>query len=241
MNASNSRPSTAARLIRSGLHSSFGLRKCPDDLIRTRVVDGPGQADHQRCPAGLARLASRYRAPRGQAPRVLRGRPGGVIVEVCADRIGVQRAQADSCSTGGSPRLHSAGRRASLYSWARQVTTIRSPGPQRVADPADCPTSEPPRDLIEPIQDRQDQPRFRATPAARVDPPLRPGAGAARTGWSLTSWAPRHPPSSCSEGFHDAIEARIGTGPPASRRSSRASTNRTISIGLPDPRLAEHH
>ena len=49
------------------------------------------------------------------------------------------------------------------------------------------------------------------------------------------SWAPSQSRKSCSAGFHEATEARIGTGPPLARRASRSSTSRTISIVLPEP------
>ena len=130
----------------------------PGQLTRPGVVDGTGQADHQRraqCLPGR-RLSTEHgedRIPAGPRDRACR-----VITEVTADGLGVQRAQLDSrCRPEGH---------LDTTLWPDGVPVLLGAaghyqllaGPQRVVDPADRRAPDLFRDLIEPVQDRQDQP-----------------------------------------------------------------------------------
>ena len=115
-------------------------------------------ADHQRCSQRLCgrRLSTEDREDRG--PAGFRNWASRVITEVTADGIGVQRAQLNSrCRPEGHFEtilrpdsvpvlLGTAGHHHLLA------------GPQRVVNPIDRRAPDLSRDLIEPVQDRQDQP-----------------------------------------------------------------------------------
>ena len=96
MNASNSRVSTAVRSVSAEIAQLGRVTQIPGQLTRAGVIDGPGQADHQRRVSVPARLAPQCRAREDRVPAGLGDRACRVITEVTADDIGVQRAQLDS-------------------------------------------------------------------------------------------------------------------------------------------------
>src|ERR1035441_2410425 len=217
------------------------VRQGSGRLSKPGVVDGTGQADHQRRGQGLPGRCLSTEHGENRGPSGSRDRAGRVITEVTAYGVVIQRAQLDSrCRPEGH---------LDTTLWPNRVSVLLGTagdhnlfaGPDRVVDPADRGATDLFGDLIEPIHDRQDQPGSqqrggpgRLLPARRRG--ARPGPGGlARAGWSITSWAPSQPRRSWAAGFQDATEARNGTGAPSARRASRSSTRRTISIVLPAP------
>ena len=100
----------------------------PGQFARPGIVDGAGQADHQRRPQCLPGWRLSYEHGKDRSPACPRDRARRIITEVTADGIGVQRAQLNSrCRPEG--HLETTFRlTASRYCWVRQVTTSCSPG-----------------------------------------------------------------------------------------------------------------
>ena len=132
--------------------------------------------------------------------------------------------------------MPSCGLTVSRYSLLRQVTTNRSPGRSAalislIAAPrASSGISSSPSRIgkISPEA---------SSAAARVGSSQPSGGEAARAGWSTMSWVPSQSRRSLLApiGIQEAIEARIGTGPPGTRRASRSRISRIISTVLPAP------
>ena len=68
-----------------------------------------------------------------------------------------------------------------------------------------------------------------------------PAGQPARAGWSIRSWAASQSCRSWSAGFQDAIEARIGTGPPPGPAAKQIQHQPDHQHRLASPQLTEHH
>ena len=128
----------------------------PGQFAGAGVVDGTGQADHQR---RSQRLSGWFLSTEGTQDRVPAGRrtwTTSVITQVTRDGVGVQRAQLD-CRCCPQGHLDTARRSKGvpvLPGAARHYEPFA--GAQRVVDPADRWPADCVGDLVQAVEDRQD-------------------------------------------------------------------------------------